>query len=122
MFGPVPFVLFKRRRLSRAATTNVVRRHPPFCSSKSVLRRRSPSPLTSTSSTTIDLDAFDIAGATMEGQHTPSTLVRHDHPSDSSPLLHIEFETNPVHTDVDYRIHATMHSMEIIYDAVPFSD
>jgi hypothetical protein len=33
-------------------------------------------------------------------------------------LLHIEFETNPLKTNADYRIQAKSQSIEIIYHAV----
>ena len=35
-------------------------------------------------------------------------------------LLHIEFETNPLNTGVDYRIKTLLESITIIYDAVLF--
>ena len=69
----------------------------------------------------MNIDGFEFDGMTMESeQESRPRLLQHDHSSESSspPLLHIEFETNPVHTDVDYRLQAMLQSMEIIYDAV----
>lgn len=49
-----------------------------------------------------------------------SALIQPIHRSHLHPqkLLHIEFETNPLDTNVDYRIQAISQSLEFIYDTV----
>ncbi|UJR16774.1 hypothetical protein I4U23_003674 [Adineta vaga] len=66
----------------------------------------------------IDIDELEIYGVDKENIR-PNLLQRADK-SEVSPqqLLHVEFETNPVHTNIDYRIHSQLQSVEIIYDAM----
>lgn len=77
----------------------------------------------SRSSTIVDVEELKVYGAATktDESNTRPCLIELANKSDRPlpvRLLHLEFETNPANADMDYRIHAVLQSVAIVYDAV----
>jgi hypothetical protein len=74
----------------------------------------------------IDLDSFEMFGIDSESKNEDKlnlsrpVLIQPFHQSElkENKLLHIEFESNPINTKCDYRIHGKSQCLLINYHAV----
>ncbi len=65
----------------------------------------------------IDIDSFEIFGIDSSKLNNSRPILIKPFELNENKLIHIEFETNPINTNSDYRIKALSQSLQINYNA-----
>lgn len=62
------------------------------------------------------MDSFEIFGIDDKLNQSPTILIKPF--KETNKLLHLEFETNPINSNSDYKIKGLSQSLQITYHAV----